>query len=479
LQAKIVTEQLDCTAALNLIVGYMAEFARASGAAIALAEEQGVVCRARVGNAPDVGVILSPNSLSGLCFKNGTTIMMEDSETDGRVNPEVYRQLNFRSLMVLPVSSNGKVMGIAEVLSPAPGNFSGADILVLSFLCDLIATAAGGKTDDPPVVDAPAEAPTVQAQTHSESLSRLPENVSHKLNPAVKKPVASSAVRHAFPASATPAPALTGQQVPAARSNVLILSPRTVRPQFTERVVPAWFSWKVFLGLLALCAAILIAGYLLAGKLRAAKPASTMATPARAPAERSAVPETTVPVSKLLHERGSSSASEAKRGDRQEVSWRGKATSSAKPAAQAVLRVSQSATARSTASPETSAPETPTIALKTNFPSALPDSVLGARTATPNFQAQIQSQGVTGGRLLKKVLPSYPQMALRAGIGGDVVCTATIGTDGKLRNIQVLNGSPMLRDVAIEAAKQWQYEPYKLNGKTVEADTRITISFHR
>ena len=70
LQSVIAREQFDCDAALDLIVKRMTDLTRATGAAIALREGEDVVCRARAGNAPDVGVRLSPTSLSGECFQS-------------------------------------------------------------------------------------------------------------------------------------------------------------------------------------------------------------------------------------------------------------------------------------------------------------------------------------------------------------------------------------------------------------------------
>jgi TonB family protein len=59
-----------------------------------------------------------------------------------------------------------------------------------------------------------------------------------------------------------------------------------------------------------------------------------------------------------------------------------------------------------------------------------------------------------------------------------VVLAANIGTDGMLHNLRVISGSPVLRDEALSAARQWRYIPAMLSGKPVETDTRITISFH-
>jgi protein TonB len=108
----------------------------------------------------------------------------------------------------------------------------------------------------------------------------------------------------------------------------------------------------------------------------------------------------------------------------------------------------------------------------------LPASIIAANTATPEL-SPVQSQGVTEGKLVRKVLPRYPEMARRAGVSGDVIINATIATDGTLRNLKVTSGSPLLREEALTAAKQWRYSPYKLGGKPIETETRITVSFHR
>jgi protein TonB len=70
-------------------------------------------------------------------------------------------------------------------------------------------------------------------------------------------------------------------------------------------------------------------------------------------------------------------------------------------------------------------------------------------------------------------------MARRAGVSGEVVMAGIIGTDGALHNLKVVSGSPLLREAALEAAKQWRYSPYLLGNKPVETETHITVSFHQ
>jgi protein TonB len=91
-------------------------------------------------------------------------------------------------------------------------------------------------------------------------------------------------------------------------------------------------------------------------------------------------------------------------------------------------------------------------------------------------------QRVAGGRvsppkLLRQVQPIYPQLARTAHIGGKVELTGVIGADGRVRELRVLGGHPLLTKAALDAVAQWIYEPTRLNGKIVEVITNITVSF--
>jgi periplasmic protein TonB len=87
------------------------------------------------------------------------------------------------------------------------------------------------------------------------------------------------------------------------------------------------------------------------------------------------------------------------------------------------------------------------------------------------------SQGVTQGLLLHKVEPVYPKIALAARVMGVVLVKAVIGKDGIIKELEIVNGSPLLTQAAIEALKQWRYRPYLLNGEPVEVETNITVTF--
>jgi len=73
--------------------------------------------------------------------------------------------------------------------------------------------------------------------------------------------------------------------------------------------------------------------------------------------------------------------------------------------------------------------------------------------------------------------PVYPPEARQAGIQGVVRLQATISRAGAVTNIMVISGHPLLVTAALNAVKQWIYEPVTLNGDPVEVRTEIDIPF--
>jgi len=57
------------------------------------------------------------------------------------------------------------------------------------------------------------------------------------------------------------------------------------------------------------------------------------------------------------------------------------------------------------------------------------------------------------------------------------VLHALIGKDGKIAELTTVSGPDELIQSAIDAVRQWQYRPYRLNGETVEVDTQITLNY--
>jgi GAF domain-containing protein len=104
---------------LELVAARALSITGADGLAIALADGDAVVCRATAGTTvPDPGVRLDPNSgFSGACLRRGETVRCDDSETDSRVNAQACRALGTRSMIAVPLTAKGRVVGLVEAVS--------------------------------------------------------------------------------------------------------------------------------------------------------------------------------------------------------------------------------------------------------------------------------------------------------------------------------------------------------------------------
>ena len=80
-------------------------------------------------------------------------------------------------------------------------------------------------------------------------------------------------------------------------------------------------------------------------------------------------------------------------------------------------------------------------------------------------------------RLVRQVAPVYPKSAKEARVQGTVRFAALIGTDGSISRLQLLSGPALLVDAALEAVKQWQYQPVLLNGKPAQVITTVDVNF--
>jgi protein TonB len=84
---------------------------------------------------------------------------------------------------------------------------------------------------------------------------------------------------------------------------------------------------------------------------------------------------------------------------------------------------------------------------------------------------------VQSAKLVRQPRPNYPPLAKQARISGVVKLSAVIGKDGTIRELQTISGHPLLVPAALEAVKQWVYQPTLLNGEPVEVQTQIDVNF--
>jgi periplasmic protein TonB len=73
----------------------------------------------------------------------------------------------------------------------------------------------------------------------------------------------------------------------------------------------------------------------------------------------------------------------------------------------------------------------------------------------------------------------YPPAAVRDGREGTTVLRFRIGTDGRTKNVMVVqsSGSADLDEAAVEGARCWRYKPATRNGQPVEIDWTTKVNW--
>ena len=99
------------------------------------------------------------------------------------------------------------------------------------------------------------------------------------------------------------------------------------------------------------------------------------------------------------------------------------------------------------------------------------------RAEAPRVRPTRMSEGVMAAMLVNRVEPQYPAIARAAHISGVVHLHAIIGKDGAVRQLEVVDGNPLLAQAAKAAVQNWRYQPTRLNNEPVEVETYITVNF--
>jgi len=452
---------------LDAMLAAIADAARrltgASGTALAMWKNGAMVCRARSGlTAPPIGAQLSADTgISGECLRTGQRQHCPDTENDHLVDVEVCRSLGLRSIAVLPIQGWRAVNGILEAFATSPAAFSEHHLALLEELAALAERARALR---------PSGALPVVA----------------------KPPVEDSEPSGLLPASDR------------FRDLVLAFVGRQSRPLVLGAVVVATmllFGFAIWLGWRGPRDGD--------GKAHAAAPSSATTTSSLAGSALvgTRFPDTHLPSAPLTNRRlpdndpvwkpnpGGESLlpSGAKPSAGFPVAGATKAgvvNKKQTPGERPLLAPDEASVAMPHRGPETGAgldtkpqgaPAEPAIAIEASSISvgqgnpAL-DGLLSAKASLPELSAPV-SQGVSGGKLVRRVAPVYPIQARTLRLEGRVVLSAMVIEDGSVANLKVVAGQPTLAQAATDAVKQWRYQPFLLNGKPVKRETTITLDF--
>lgn len=89
----------------------------------------------------------------------------------------------------------------------------------------------------------------------------------------------------------------------------------------------------------------------------------------------------------------------------------------------------------------------------------------------------VVSSGAMAALLLKKVEPAYPPLAKAAKIQGVVILSVVVDASGRVQDVRVVSGHPLLTQAAVDAVSQWIYRPSMLSGKPVETSGTVVVKF--
>jgi protein TonB len=111
----------------------------------------------------------------------------------------------------------------------------------------------------------------------------------------------------------------------------------------------------------------------------------------------------------------------------------------------------------------------------------LPANLLGAGLydliGKPEEPALLAVGDIKPPRLVRRIEPAYPEIARQARREGVVILEATTDIFGRVTSVRILRSVPLLDEAALDAVRQWVYEPLLVNGRPRPVTFTVTVRF--
>ena len=78
---------------------------------------------------------------------------------------------------------------------------------------------------------------------------------------------------------------------------------------------------------------------------------------------------------------------------------------------------------------------------------------------------------------IKDARPVHAPMAVAAGVNGTVVIEATVDETGRVADWRIVRSVPMLDQTAVDAVRQWEFQPTRVGGEPVPVVIRVTVDY--
>lgn len=117
------------------------------------------------------------------------------------------------------------------------------------------------------------------------------------------------------------------------------------------------------------------------------------------------------------------------------------------------------------------------VPLGAGSPTGSPASTSGPGLSSGPAGPAVREYSTTSLAVLRQVDPIYPAFARQAHIQGPVVLKMTVDERGQPIQVEVLEGHPVFHEAARQAARQWRFEPARVDGQAVVATFKLTLKF--
>ncbi|HEY6272351.1 MAG TPA: TonB family protein [Terriglobales bacterium] len=491
---------------LAIIAQRAQAFTSASGTAIAISEGNSdeIICRARSGSsAPEVGTALRvEGSFTGLCIQSGKELRCDDAETDTRVDTVAIRSLGIRAMVVTPIKEENRVVGVLAVFAPIAHAFTITHVAVLKTMADQISQLLQKERrsrDETPEPESHSMVPVALARSAVSTATPVlpaPVVVKPALRPVAPviarvEPIRAAPVVEPLAAPVTPTRREERRMEPKSQLQPAAMGFGTFETvgASREKSVSHWVF--VTAGGLVIAAGATFA-YLKMHKptVPASHPQAIVApapstspaapvptTPGNSGSETVAVPSPLATNTTAAKPKDESTGS-GKRAEKNSKPPSPPAPESKRTEETVALASGPSRIAGSASNdPSQPAPETtPSLTVGGASAESSLNSLASPREAsTPSMVAQSSLEPL---KVIKRVAPIFPPVARQRMMSSTVVVEALVTREGKVTQVRFVSGSPIFRQAAFDAVKQWEYQPAKLNGQPIEQKTTIQLLFN-
>jgi TonB family protein len=110
-------------------------------------------------------------------------------------------------------------------------------------------------------------------------------------------------------------------------------------------------------------------------------------------------------------------------------------------------------------------------------PEAL-SQVVAAVSPRAAILAPQPARRVVPAKLMHSVPAQYPSMARQLHIEGEVLVSLDVDASGSVSAARAVSGAPLLRAAALDAVRQWKYQPATLGDKPIPSTETVKVNFH-